>query len=414
MQILVVDDDRLVAEAIATLIEAGRPSCHVSVCCTAQHALGLLDAGTRFDLALVDLTMPGIDGMELLEAFKARDAPPRTVVMSAHDDDDTVRAAADRGAVGFLAKALPTAAFLARFDQALAGRSVFPRAALSVARDPPTAPVGSPAKRDGTMRLGRRQRQILHLVADGHSNKRIGLLLGIAEATVKHHLHQLFASLRVRNRTSCVREARRLALIDPGTERHSAIVRPPRTGEPPQERLIAALGLIDAAPEAAYDNLVDLASTILATPVALMTIVDRARDRQCFKSQTGVPEPWASRRQTPLSYSFCRHAVDSDSTLAVDDARVHPLVRDNPAIQDFGAVAYLGAPIRGPDGRALGALCVIDTRARRWSDADVAVLERLARCASDAIELRSMLDSSERLRAEQADLVRALGERPHP
>ena len=76
------------------------------------------------------------------------------------------------------------------------------------------------------------------------------------------------------------------------------------------ERRLAALwrtGLLDTPPEQVFDRLTRLVRRLLGTPVALVSLVDA--DRQFFKSAVGLPEPWAARRETPLSHSFCQHVV---------------------------------------------------------------------------------------------------------
>ena len=115
---------------------------------------------------------------------------------------------------------------------------------------------------------------------------------------------------------------------------------------------------------------------MLNAPVALVSLVDA--DRQFFKSCLGLPEPWASQRGTPLSHSFCQHAVASREPLIVDDSREHELLRDNPAIRDIGVIAYAGIPLIDADGHALGTLCVIDSRPRHWTTDQVQLLSDLA------------------------------------
>jgi PAS domain S-box-containing protein len=135
--------------------------------------------------------------------------------------------------------------------------------------------------------------------------------------------------------------------------------------------------------------------------VALVSLVDE--HRQFFKSCVGLPEPWAARRQTPLSHSFCQHVVATGGPLAIEDARRDPLVCDNPAIVDLDVVAYLGVPLRTPDGQVIGSFCVIDGRPRAWSEEDMEVLQAVAESVMTEIELR--LDVAERRRAEQAARV---------
>ena len=144
--------------------------------------------------------------------------------------------------------------------------------------------------------------------------------------------------------------------------------------------------LLDSPPEAAFDRLTEFARRLLGVPVSLVSLPDG--DRQFFKSARGLTEPWASARETPRSHSFCRHVVASGEPLVVEDAREHPLVRDNPAIRDLGVVAYLGTPIFTPGGHAVATLCAIDHGPRRWTADDVATLAQLAAIAMTEIALR--------------------------
>ena len=150
--------------------------------------------------------------------------------------------------------------------------------------------------------------------------------------------------------------------------------------------LVSAARLLDSPPEEAFDRLTRLAARLLGAPVALVTLADEAR--VFFKSAIGLPEPWASRRSTPLSYSFCRHVIASGQPLVVEDARRHPLVRTNPAIRELRWIAYAGVPLTAADGSTAGALCVIDALPRLWSPRDLALLQDLAACVLTEIELR--------------------------
>lgn len=176
------------------------------------------------------------------------------------------------------------------------------------------------------------------------------------------------------------------------------------------ERLAAVerAGLLDTPPEESFDRATRLAARLLSVPVSLVTIV--AADRQFFKSQQGLGEPWASRRETPLSHSFCKHVVADDRPLVVADARQHPLVASNAAVDDLGVVAYLGVPVRDDAGQPLGALCAINDRPRRWDDDDLAVLEDLAGFLGTELRLRQASgELAEIARTERA--ARERGER---
>jgi len=147
-------------------------------------------------------------------------------------------------------------------------------------------------------------------------------------------------------------------------------------------------GLLDEPYEPSFDNLTALAAQALHAKVSLISIVDLERDRQFFKSHHGLGEPWRSKRETPLSHSFCKHVVDADKPLVVSYATEHPLVASNPAISDLGVMSYLGMPVYTADRNPVGAFCVIEDEPRTWEHDDIAIMERLAKCATDAIELR--------------------------
>jgi PAS domain S-box-containing protein len=145
-------------------------------------------------------------------------------------------------------------------------------------------------------------------------------------------------------------------------------------------------GLLDSPAEPAFDRLTALAGAMLHTPVALISLVDS--QRQFFKSSFGLAEPWASRRETPLSHSFCKQVVASEQLLAVEDARHDPRVAGNLAVPDLGVSSYLGVPLATTEGHVLGSFCVIDTHPRQWSERDVELLTNLSSSVMAEIELR--------------------------
>lgn len=157
--------------------------------------------------------------------------------------------------------------------------------------------------------------------------------------------------------------------------------------DPPRLAALHRSGLLDTPPEEDFDRLTRQVTASLGVPVALVTLVDEGR--QFLKSCVGLPEPWASRRQTPLSYSFCKHNLLSAEPLVIGDARRHPLVRDNRAVTEIGVIAYAGIPLVTEDGHALGSLCAIDTRPRAWTPADIATLRIVAAAVMAEIERRA-------------------------
>ena len=159
--------------------------------------------------------------------------------------------------------------------------------------------------------------------------------------------------------------------------------------EPSDRRRVAALremGLLTDTPEEAYDRFTRLTAQIVEAPIALFTVI--TDKEQFFRSQVGLPEPVATTRRTPLSHSFCQYVVLSSAPLEVADAREHPTVKGNPAIEELQVIAYLGVPLITRRGETLGALCAIDRQPREWTERDRSVLRDLAAATVTEVELR--------------------------
>ncbi|NJL08746.1 MAG: PAS domain-containing protein [Methylacidiphilales bacterium] len=150
---------------------------------------------------------------------------------------------------------------------------------------------------------------------------------------------------------------------------------------------LAETGLLDSETEERFDRLTRMVARTLCVPISLFSLVDDRR--QFFKSAFGLGEPLASRRETPLSHAFCRHVVADDSPFRVDNAYIHPVVVQNPAMLELGIAAYLGVPVRTPRGHVLGALCAIDVSPRVWSQDALTLLEDFAALVEGEIDLRA-------------------------
>ena len=181
----------------------------------------------------------------------------------------------------------------------------------------------------------------------------------------------------------------------------------PDVSEDSRLHVLDATGLLDSAPEAAFDRLTRLATHLLDAPIALVSLVDRRR--QFFKSALGLAEPWASRRETPLTHSFCQHVVHDRAPLVVSDAREHPRLRDSLAIPDLGFVAYAGFPLFIA-GEAIGAFCVIDRQPRAWAADKLRLVEDLAALVVSEIELRLALQAEHAQRALTSAIVESIGD----
>lgn len=144
------------------------------------------------------------------------------------------------------------------------------------------------------------------------------------------------------------------------------------------------LEILDSAPEASFDSLVDLTAQIFDAPMAAISLLDA--DRQWFKARVGL-----DLSQTDICLSFCLHAVVAgEKLMEVRDTRLDPRTADNPLVTgEMGLRYYAGAVIHAPTGEAIGALCILDTRPRRpMSEARRTQLRTLADGVEDALRLR--------------------------
>ncbi len=158
--------------------------------------------------------------------------------------------------------------------------------------------------------------------------------------------------------------------------------------------------LLDSEPEPAFDRITRLAGKILGVPVALVSLV--TENRQFFKSNIGLLE---AMRETPLSYSFCQHVVQTAEPLVIADAQNNPLVRDNLAVTEMGVRSYAGIPLITSEGHTLGSFCVLDTRPREWTEDEIATLTTLADSVLAEIELQTAVKQAQR-QAREAEKAR--------
>lgn len=177
--------------------------------------------------------------------------------------------------------------------------------------------------------------------------------------------------------------------------------------DPGRLQALAASELLDSDPEPEFDRLTRLAVKLLRTPTALVSFIDDRR--QFIKSGVGVGEPWASAREAPLPYSFCKYTLAGGEPLVVADAREHPVLKHNPSVTENGVLAYAGVPLITSDEQALGVLCVVEGRVRAWTDDELEVLRELAASAVTEIELRRAAREA-RQRALEAEASRGRAE----
>ena len=144
--------------------------------------------------------------------------------------------------------------------------------------------------------------------------------------------------------------------------------------------------LLDTLAEDAFDRLIRVAARTLEVPMVFLTLVDE--DRQFFKSSLGLPEPWASWRETPLSHSVCQYVVGTGEPLVVRDARADPRLHQSPAVREMGIVAYAGVPIFAREREAIGSFSAAAVHPREWSTGEMELLNDLAALAMREIDWR--------------------------
>ena len=215
MKILVVDDHPLFLDGLLQVLKKLDKRLEPVQVSSAQTALEVLLQDANFDLILIDINMPGMDGIDLLTTLVERELWVPAVVISAQDNPRFIVQALDAGALGFIPKSFNAHELLTALQTVLQGEIFLPdivakqidqlRRAESGAR--PTA------KKGQDYGITPRQIRVLELLVKGHSNRAIANTLNLSEHTVKSHLKSIFVSLGASNRTECVQKAVQLGLI---------------------------------------------------------------------------------------------------------------------------------------------------------------------------------------------------------
>ena len=207
IRIVIADDHPIYREGVArTLIEdAG-----LDVVGQAQDAPGAVELATRLapDLVLLDISMPGGGGLAALRAIQALPVPPRVAMLTASEEDDEVMQALKGGALGYVLKGVGARDLVGIVKDLARGQSyvspVLAARLLAVMREG-----GKAAKPANPLaELSKREEDILRLVAEGRSNKEIGLALELQEKTVKHYMTSILQKLHLRNRVEAAVLAR--------------------------------------------------------------------------------------------------------------------------------------------------------------------------------------------------------------
>jgi two-component system, NarL family, nitrate/nitrite response regulator NarL len=202
MKILIVDDHALVRRGMNYVVKEGFPEAEVVEAESAASALDLLRAGANPDLALVDVRMPDLDGLELLRSIKAEWPGMPVIMLSTYENAPYVKRALADGAAGYLLKDATPEDLSQAINVALSGSGnvLSPRVIQNLFEDQQSEGSGANGRKN-EYSLTEREHDILALLSEGRSNRDIAQRLFLSEKTVKAHLAAIFRKLGVTNRT---------------------------------------------------------------------------------------------------------------------------------------------------------------------------------------------------------------------
>jgi DNA-binding NarL/FixJ family response regulator len=214
VRVLVVDDQALIRQGLKTLLELEEGIEIVGE--AADGASGVAAyASVRPDIALMDIRMPGMDGVEATRRIRALDPEAKILVLTTFDEDRLVFDAVRAGARGYLLKDMSGAELAAAVREVAAGGAALqPGVARRVMEA--YARLAGDAEAAGRLSvedLSSRERSVLHLLAQGLSNKEIAARLFLAEGTVKNHVSAILQKIGARDRTQAALRARELGLL---------------------------------------------------------------------------------------------------------------------------------------------------------------------------------------------------------
>lgn len=210
IRVLIADDHTMVRESLVSLLRSGG----VDIVGQAADGLDTLKQAQalRPDVVVTDLSMPRLSGLEVIRRLYETLPDTRVLVLTMHQEDEYILQAVRAGATGYMVKDSPAAELLAAVHSVHAGKGYFgPQAARALAEQlrHPERDLGDPYGR-----LTAREREVFHLIAEGHTTKEIARELTISVKTAENHRARVLAKLDVRNTAELVRYALRKGLVD--------------------------------------------------------------------------------------------------------------------------------------------------------------------------------------------------------
>jgi DNA-binding NarL/FixJ family response regulator len=214
MKLILADDHTLFRDGLALLLKAHCADCEIWEGDGLDAALAEAQAHPDADVALLDLHMPGMDGVQGIRRFVESHPALPLIILTGAEDPQQIQDVLAAGASGFIPKSSTPAVMLSAIQLVLSGGTYIPPQLLSGASVSAHTPPSSSIRERAQTQLTDRQMQVLRLLAAGKPNKAICRELDIEEGTVKAHIATLFRVLDVANRTEAASVARTIGLLD--------------------------------------------------------------------------------------------------------------------------------------------------------------------------------------------------------
>lgn len=212
IKVFLVDDQNLVRQGVQALLELADDIEVVGEAASGEEALDKIPA-TEIDVVLLDMRMPGLSGLDVLQVLNEKEQLPPTIILTTFDDDEMVLAGVRAGAKGYLLKDVPLEELVDGIKQVANGKTIVrPQATEKILENVSHLKNEFTSFKEPESLTGR-ETEILRLMAGGHSNKEIANSLFVAEGTVKNHVSNILSKLGVRDRTRAVLKALELGLI---------------------------------------------------------------------------------------------------------------------------------------------------------------------------------------------------------
>jgi len=189
MKILSIDDHVLIRQGLKFILQELAENVRYTAASHYAEAKQLISQSTDYDLLLLDIALPDINGFEALDKLIQLLPTTPIIILSAQEDSEIIQQAIAKGAQGYIPKSYNSEQMLESIQQVLNGETFIPHELLITEKILPL------------VKLTNRQQQVLNLLAEGKSNKELAQLLNISLNTVNIHVTQIFKILGVHNRT---------------------------------------------------------------------------------------------------------------------------------------------------------------------------------------------------------------------